>query len=171
MLANQNNWDSEYSFRSFHSHPGCECGDLFYGPHCEFLKSANQLAPAFVDVSPGGVESQHDFLRYGIISLMLLVIFGVSSVVGLFGLKWWRRRKARIRQTKHEEFMKMDLHSFRDENPGALSANGNMLFPSAAPVARSSTGNMLFPAHPANAAPSLRNNEFDRGGLYDVEVI
>lgn len=45
--------------------------------------------------------------------------------------------------------MNMNLHSFRDENSGAISANGNMLFPSMGNgmnTAFSPNGNMLFPA-------------------------
>ena len=90
--------------------------------------------------------------------------------VWLYGMKWWKRRQAHRRQAKHEEMMNMNLHSFRDENSGAMSANGNLLFPSMGNginTAFSPNGNMLFPAMGGGGTtPS-----FNTGQLYDVEVI
>ena len=56
---------------------------------------------------------------------LILVLAGIVTLGGLF-------LKRQIRKRRNKQKVVLNLQSFRDENFGATSANGSMLFPSMA---------------------------------------
>lgn len=116
------------------SHPGCECPPLYYGDHCEFIKNGIDLeGEGLMSDARISIKRREDLRRYGMMSLYIFITAIVLTGLVLYTrrrLLQRRRRRRRGRRKKHDGNIQMNLHSFRDENFGASSPNGAMLFPS-----------------------------------------
>mmetsp|Transcript_2307 Transcript_2307/g.4973 ORF Transcript_2307/g.4973 Transcript_2307/m.4973 type:complete len:574 (+) Transcript_2307:139-1860(+) len=102
----------------------CDCPPLFEGPHCEFLKTADSIGDIDDLLNPPGSDRSAGAVA-GSVALATL-----AMVAGFFVIRQVRR----IRQSrKRERDVILNLQEFRDENFGAISANGSMLFPGVSP--------------------------------------
>lgn len=125
---------------------GCDCPKAFTGPHCEFVHSASDGTG--IDFTPGVKPwSQQPINIFLLVVLCLGIAFGV-------GVRWYRRYKIH----KHQQSaVILNLQSFRDENQGAVSANGSLLYPSI--------------TQQQQQHQKKGNNRFSMGELmYDVEI-
>jgi hypothetical protein len=113
-------FDFDNGYLPLYRHPGCICPPLYEGPHCEFLVSK------LGTVGRGGSQGIDDGDGSGANGLAALAVFIVATfaVLALFVA----RRVGKGLKRKKEE-PAVNLQSFRDENFGALSPNGNTLFP------------------------------------------
>jgi hypothetical protein len=107
--------------------PGCECPALYKGPHCEYLKSDSDDDATVSGIKAG--KGKDNGLSPGAIAIVILVVCMSSAFIAFVA-----RKESARRQKKRE--VVINLQEFRDENFGAMSANGNMLFPSASRVKR-----------------------------------
>ena len=106
-----------------HSDFACDCPPLFEGPHCEFLKTAEAIGDIDDLINPSSDRSG------GVVALSVLL----SSLV-LVAIIFVVRQVVRVRRSrKREQDVILNLQDFRDENFGAKSANGSMLFPGVSP--------------------------------------
>jgi hypothetical protein len=117
------NFDYAYDngYLSLYRHPGCICPPLYEGPHCEFLVS--KLGIAGRGGSQGASSDGDDGMR-GLAALAVFIV-ATFAVLALFVA----RRVGKEMKRKKEEPAVNNIQSFRDENFGALSPNGNSLFP------------------------------------------
>jgi len=106
------------SYLSFYyRNPGCDCPPLYEGPHCEYLVSKLGARSASPAEGEGSSDNSPGF------AVMAILLVSLLGIVAMFAA---RRVSRRMRRKK--EFP-VNLQSFRDENFGALSPNGNTLFP------------------------------------------
>ena len=126
----------------------CDCPPLFDGPHCEFLKTAEQIGDIDNLIKQRIVEKSKGMVA-GTVALATL------AFVALFFVG---RQIRRIRNSrKREQDVILNLQDFRDENFGAMSANGSMLFPGVAP--------------PPSTLPETRTSSFTAGELlHEVDI-
>jgi len=107
--------------------PACICRAAYGGPHCEHV--VNQEGPQLADpprMNPSEEESDNSSGHVGI-NLVLLTFF-------IIGLGFMVRQSFRIiKKHRQRDQVVLNLQSFREENQGAVSANGSMLFPSNTP--------------------------------------
>jgi hypothetical protein len=109
---------------STYRHPGCICPPLYEGPHCEFLVS--KLGSA----SRGGNQGIDDGDGSSMKGLAALALFIVATFTVLAVFAGRRVGKGLKRSSSKKKEPAVNLQtSFRDENFGALSPNGNTLFP------------------------------------------
>ena len=102
----------------------CECPPLFEGPHCEFLRSAESIGDIDDLLNPPGAD------RSAVVVAGSVALVTMAMVAGFFVIRQVRR----VRQSrKRERDVILNLQEFRDENFGAISANGSMLFPGVSP--------------------------------------
>jgi hypothetical protein len=109
--------------------PECQCPPLYEGPHCEFLtaSTADEQSPSVDNINGSNADtSDSDDVRGGLIAFLVL-FFGLGSLILIF----WMQRLKEKRRNKRE--VVINIQDFRDENYGAKSVNGNMLFPSMRP--------------------------------------
>jgi hypothetical protein len=108
-----------------HSDFGCDCPHLFEGPHCELLRPANAIGDIDDLLNPKDTDRSAAGAVAGSVAACTL-----AFVAAFFVVRQVRRnRKSRRR----EDDVILNLQSFREENFGAISANGSMLFPGVAP--------------------------------------
>lgn len=126
----------------------CDCPPLFEGPHCEFLKSAEAIG----DINDLLKRANSDRSGGAVAGMVLATTLAV--VGGFFVL----RQARRIRQSrKREQDVILNLQDFRDENFGAKSANGSMLFPGMSP--------------PPTSIPETNTSSFTTGELmHDIDI-
>jgi hypothetical protein len=113
----------DYYYHYYHSsyrHPGCLCPPLYEGPHCEFLVSKLDIAGR--GESQGASSASDD-------SMSGLAVFAVFIVATFSVLALFVARRVGKKVKRQKEATSVNLQSFRDENFGALSPNGNTLFP------------------------------------------
>ena len=117
---------------SFRSMPACDCPELFEGPHCEFVVSGhifptNDVRPP--NVIPPNSSSSEDsgyFSKGGRAMINTLVLLVLIVFIAFL----LRQTLRIIRRSRQNDQVVLNLQSFREENQGAVSANGSMLFPS-----------------------------------------
>ncbi|KAL7567794.1 hypothetical protein ACA910_000546 [Epithemia clementina (nom. ined.)] len=108
----------------------CDCPVAFSGPHCEHVRSASDgqgsiVAPPIATAS--SKQSNDSYMKDRMAGNIVLL------TLCSFGCVWLVRegfRKYMARKRRKDEVV-LNLQSFREENHGAVSANGSMLFPSA----------------------------------------
>lgn len=98
---------------------------MFEGPHCEFLKTAEAIGDVDDLINPPGSDRR----AAGVVAVSV-AFAALAAVLGLFIFRQVRRIK-HSRQRKEDVIL--NLQSFRDENFGAISASGSMLFPGVSP--------------------------------------
>ena len=102
----------------------CDCPPLFEGPHCEFLKTAREIGDIDDLINPSQSREGPGFVA-GYAALIAIGVVGIMFVV---------RQVRRIRKSRRrEKDVVLNLQSAREENFGAISANGSMLFPGISP--------------------------------------
>jgi len=131
-----------------HRHQGCDCPHLFHGPHCEHLKNGYDLRADLLLASVSKAIGDSGLRDAGFISLYILI--SMLAVLGLFFLARSVRRRRKKKKAMNN--VNMNLHSFKDENFGARSANGNMLFPSTGPAASIARAPSSRTVHPPQSA-------------------
>jgi hypothetical protein len=107
-------------------HPGCLCPPLYEGPHCEFLVSKLGVARG----GSQGASSANDESKVGLAALAVFIV-ATFAVLALFVARRVGKRKQEATAVNLQSFRDENFRSqsFRDENFGALSPNGNTLFP------------------------------------------
>lgn len=121
---------------------------MFDGPHCEFLKTGEKIGDIDDLLNPPGPD-----ISAGRIALSVLLT-SLAVVVGFFVV----RQARRVRQSrKREQDVILNLQDFREENFGARSANGSMLFPGVSP--------------PPSTIPETKSSSFATGELmHDIDI-
>lgn len=118
-----------------HRHSACDCLPLFTGPHCEHIRSSLEIRIA------GKAIYGSNATKTGKAWAGFIAIIGACFAVGLvFGVRQVRR----IIRRRNEPVAEINLQGFREkfeeeEFIGALSPNGNMLFPAFGGVRRRDT--------------------------------
>lgn len=132
----------------FRSEFVCDCPPLFEGPHCEFLKTAEAIGDIDDLLNPPGSDRSAGMIA-GTVLLTTLAL-----VAGFFVIRQVRR----IRQSrKRNQDVILNLQDFRQENFGAMSANGSMLFPGVSP--------------PPSTIPETNSNSFTTGELmHEIDI-
>lgn len=110
---------------------GCDCPELYRGPHCEFLKNGRdimeEIRAAEAKAAWEANQSAQDLRRRGLASLyILLVALALTAFAWYCRLRWRLRRSARRNKSS---YYNKNLYRFRDENVGVTTPNGNMMFP------------------------------------------
>lgn len=102
----------------------CDCPPLFEGPHCEFLRTAEDIGDIDDLINPPSTGGRAAFFGG------FLALGAMGFVAAFFIVRQVRRiRKSRRR----EDDVILNLQNAKDENFGAISANGSMLFPGMGP--------------------------------------
>ena len=135
-------------FLRFRRDFACDCPPLFEGPHCEFLKPAEKIGDIDDLLNPPGSDRSAGKVTLSVLLTTLAVVAGFFVV----------RQARRIRQSrKREQDVILNLQDFREENFGARSANGSMLFPGVSP--------------PPSTIPESKGSSFTTGELmHDIDI-
>ena len=114
----------------------CDCPASFTGPHCEYVRSASDGREANADSSDNSTSSGDSFMKDRLVANIIML------TICSLGFMWVVREAVRkyIAKRRQQEAVVLNLQSFREENQGAVSANGSMLFPSAMNHQRSTSG-------------------------------
>ncbi|GAX19987.1 cadherin EGF LAG seven-pass G-type receptor 3 [Fistulifera solaris] len=107
-------------------HSACECLPLFTGPHCEYIRTSNEIRIAGNAIYGFDDEAKTRKALGG-----LLAVVATCLAVGII---LCARQVRRIIKRHNQPAAQISLQGFRkkydeDEFFGALSPNGNMLFP------------------------------------------
>lgn len=107
-------------------HSACECLPLFTGPHCEYIRTSSEIRIAGKSI----YGSDDDSVTTKALGGFLAVVATFFVVLLIFGM----RQVKRIIKRRNEPSAEVNLQGFREkyeeeEFLGALSPNGNMLFP------------------------------------------
>jgi hypothetical protein len=124
---------------TLYRHSGCICPPLYEGPHCEFLVSKLGVAGQGGSSSDSDSDDDDDSSDSGTnistngLAALAVFIVGTMALVALFGARSVGKRLKRVRNGEKDAPPEVNLQGFRDErdeNFGAVSSNGNSLFPS-----------------------------------------
>lgn len=107
-------------------HSACECLPLFTGPHCEYIRSSDEIRLAGNSIYGSDDVSKTRKAMGG-----FLAVIAASFA---FGLMFGVRQVRRIMKRRNKPAAEINLQGFREKYEeeeffGALSPNGNMLFP------------------------------------------
>jgi hypothetical protein len=107
-------------------HSACECLPLFTGPHCEYIRTSTEIRIAGNAIYGLDDEAKARKALSGFLAVITTCL-AVGMILGV-------RQVKRIIKRRNQPAAEINLQGFREKYEeeeffGALSPNGNMLFP------------------------------------------